>query len=137
MADLLTTKELQEILNIDRTTIYRMAESGRVPAVKVGNQWRFPKQQIEAWLQRQAVATLPIGEPLADGNGEDWQLFPQECVQLIQDSFADALGVMILVTDLQGRTADGAEQSVWAVFLRRELAGRPPALSRPLAAPGQ
>ena len=59
MADLLTTKELQEILNIDRTTIYRMAESGRVPAVKVGNQWRFPKQQIETWLQRQSVAALP------------------------------------------------------------------------------
>ena len=102
MAELLTTKQLQEILNVDRTTIYRMAESGRVPAVKVGNQWRFSKQQIEAWLQRQAVAALPIGEPLANGNGEDWQLFPQECVQLIQDSFADALGVMILVTDLQG-----------------------------------
>lgn len=102
MTDLLTTKELQEILNIDRTTIYRMAESGRVPAVKVGNQWRFPKQQIETWLQRQSVATLPVGEPSAAGNGDGLQLFPLECVQLIQDSFADALGVMILVTDLNG-----------------------------------
>ena len=102
MTDLLTTKELQAILNIDRTTIYRMAESGRVPAVKVGNQWRFPKQQIETWLQRQSVALLPAGEPSAAGNGDSLQLFPLECVQLIQDSFADALGVMILVTDLNG-----------------------------------
>jgi excisionase family DNA binding protein len=102
MTDLLTTKELQAILNIDRTTIYRMAESGRVPAVKVGNQWRFPKQQIETWLQRQSVANLPVGEPSAAGNGDSLQLFPLECVQLIQDSFADALGVMILVTDLNG-----------------------------------
>jgi excisionase family DNA binding protein len=102
MTDLLTTKELQEILNIDRTTIYRMAESGRVPAVKVGNQWRFPKQQIEMWLQRQSVASLPIGEPSAAGSGDGLELFPLECVQLIQDSFADALGVMILVTDLNG-----------------------------------
>ena len=102
MTDLLTTKELQEILNIDRTTIYRMAESGRVPAVKVGNQWRFPKQQIETWLQRQSVANLPVGEPSAAGNGDGLQLFPLECVQLIQDSFADALSVMILVTDLNG-----------------------------------
>ncbi len=102
MTDLLTTKELQAILNIDRTTIYRMAESGRVPAVKVGNQWRFPKQQIETWLQRQSVAPLPTGESPAAGNGDGLQLFPLECVQLIQDSFADALGVMILVTDLNG-----------------------------------
>ena len=29
-------------------------------------------------------------------------LLPLECVQLIQDSFAAALGVMIPVTDLQG-----------------------------------
>ena len=102
MTDLLTTKELQAILNVDRTTIYRMAESGRVPAVKVGNQWRFPKQQIETWLQRQSVANLPAGESSAAGNGDSLQLFPLECVQLIQDSFADALGVMILVTDLNG-----------------------------------
>ena len=30
------------------------------------------------------------------------ELFPLECVQLIQDSFADALGVMVLLTDLEG-----------------------------------
>lgn len=103
MTDLLTTKELQAILHVDRTTIYRMAESGRLPAVKVGGQWRFPRQQIDGWL-RQAIAlpAKPAGqESIADGAGVD--LFPLECVQLIQDSFADALGVMILATDLDGQ----------------------------------
>ncbi len=52
MTDLLTTKELQAILHVDRTTIYRMAESGRLPAVKVGDQWRFPRQQIDGWLRQ-------------------------------------------------------------------------------------
>ena len=47
ISDLLTTKELQDVPHVDRTTIYRMAESGRIPAVKVGNQWRFPRQQTE------------------------------------------------------------------------------------------
>ncbi len=37
MAEFLTTRQLQEILHVDRTTIYRMAEAGRIPAVKVGN----------------------------------------------------------------------------------------------------
>ena len=52
MTDLLTTKELQAILHVDRTTIYRMAESGRLPAVKVGGQWRFPRQQIDGCAHR-------------------------------------------------------------------------------------
>jgi len=106
MAELLTTKQLQEILQVDRTTIYRMADSGRIPAIKVGNQWRFPREQIEAWLQRQSsTVTTPNappsnGQPTADI--ELQQLFPLDCIQLIQDSFADILGVMILVTDVEG-----------------------------------
>jgi excisionase family DNA binding protein len=106
MADLLTTKQLQEILQVDRTTIYRMADSGRIPAIKVGNQWRFPRQQIEAWLQKQSSAvTTPNAPPSKEQPTADIeirQLFPLECIQLIQDSFADILGVMILVTDVDG-----------------------------------
>ncbi len=106
MAELLTTKQLQEILQVDRTTIYRMADSGRIPAIKVGNQWRFPRQQIEAWLQQQSsTVTTPNAPPSQEqpvADIEIRQLFPLECIQLIQDSFADILGVMVLVTDVDG-----------------------------------
>ena len=106
MAELLTTKQLQEILQVDRTTIYRMADSGRIPAIKVGNQWRFPRQQIEAWLQRQSSTVTTPNEPPSNDQAtadiELRQLFPLDCIQLIQDSFADILGVMILVTDVEG-----------------------------------
>lgn len=107
MADLLTTKQLQEILQVDRTTIYRMADSGRIPAIKVGNQWRFPSQQIETWLQSQSSTVSIINTPANNGESvtadiELRQLFPIECIQLIQDSFADILQVMILVTDMDG-----------------------------------
>lgn len=104
MAELLTTKELQNILQVDRTTIYRMAEGGRLPGVKVGNQWRFPRQQIEAWLHNQHTGPHPAsGMEKRSASNQAEALFPLECVQLIQDSFADALGVMILVTDMQGQ----------------------------------
>ena len=103
ISELLTTKELQDVLHVDRTTIYRMAESGRIPAVKVGNQWRFPRQQIELWLQQQQRRTGAQRPTMAsNGTVQTADLLPLECVQLIQDSFADALGVMILVTDLHG-----------------------------------
>lgn len=102
MTDLLTTKDLQVMLQVDRTTIYRMAENGRVPAVKVGGQWRFPREQVNAWLRQHSTpAAQPApGAPL---DGPAAELFPLACVQLIQDSFADALGVMILATDLAGQ----------------------------------
>ena len=107
MADLLTTKQLQEILQVDRTTIYRMADSGRIPAIKVGNQWRFPAQQIETWLHSQSSTVSMTASPVNNGppataDIEITQLFPVECIQLIQDSFADILQVMILVTDMDG-----------------------------------
>lgn len=102
ISDLLTTKELQDVLHVDRTTIYRMAEGGRIPAVKVGNQWRFPRTQIEAWLLRNSAAPVPTVEPAANGAIQTMDLLPLECVQLIQDGFAEALGVMVLVTDLHG-----------------------------------
>ena len=38
MPNLLTAKEVQELLSVDRTTIYRMLKDGRLKGVKVGNQ---------------------------------------------------------------------------------------------------
>jgi excisionase family DNA binding protein len=47
---LLTALEVQELLHIDRSTVYRMAEDGRLPAIRVGRSWRFPTDRIEALL---------------------------------------------------------------------------------------
>lgn len=108
MADFFTTRQLQEILQVDRTTIYRMADKGRLPAVKIGNQWRFPQDKIQQWLQNQSDPAMGghsngLGQmtkekqetPLAE-------VLPLECVQLIVDTFADTLGVMLVITDLAG-----------------------------------
>lgn len=108
MADMLTAKEMQDLLQVDRSTIYRMAEAGRIPAIKVGKQWRFPTEQIESWFQ------LKIGSEAKQKNGGSEEkygqpddelaaLLPIECVQLIQDTFAELLGVMLVITDLDGQ----------------------------------
>jgi excisionase family DNA binding protein len=101
-----TTRELQELLHIDRTTIYRMADAGRLPGMKIGNQWRFPRRRIDQWLARESDAEVPPHanpDAPADAPSTLAALLPVDCVQLIQDSFADAIGVMIVITDLQGR----------------------------------
>jgi excisionase family DNA binding protein len=103
MAEMLTAKEMQTLLQVDRSTIYRMAEAGRLPAVKVGKQWRFPGDLVENWLKAQAASPLPHPQPEVDISNNDFaSLLPLECVQLIQDTFADSLGVMLAVTDMEG-----------------------------------
>jgi excisionase family DNA binding protein len=47
---LLTALEVQDLLNIDRSTVYRMAEDGRLPAIRVGRSWRFPADRIRALI---------------------------------------------------------------------------------------
>jgi len=111
--DLLTTQQVQAILRVDRTTIYRMVEDGRLPGIRVGKQWRFQRTEIEQWLKGSvanplAISTQPESIPtlaaLTEANESGLRgALPLACVQLIQDAFADMLGVMIIVTDIQGR----------------------------------
>lgn len=102
MTEFLTTRQLQEILHVDRTTIYRMADDGRIPAVKVGNQWRFPRRSIEGWLKTQSAVGATVNERTTTTTSDLRHLLPIDCVQRIQDVFADLLGVMLVITDLQG-----------------------------------
>ena len=44
---LLTAKQVQELLHVDRTTIYRMLKDGRLTGIKVGQHWRFSEQEVD------------------------------------------------------------------------------------------
>jgi excisionase family DNA binding protein len=46
----LTTDEVLDYLNINLRTIYRLIKAGKIPAVRIGRQWRFRKRDIELWL---------------------------------------------------------------------------------------
>jgi len=59
---LLTADEVQQLLDIDRSTIYRMAGDGRLPAVKIGRQWRFPADRIAALRRFGDVYALCLDE---------------------------------------------------------------------------
>jgi excisionase family DNA binding protein len=48
--NLLTTVQVAEYLKVDKFTVYRLVTQKNIPAFKVGNQWRFDKNIIDAWL---------------------------------------------------------------------------------------
>jgi excisionase family DNA binding protein len=49
----LTTEEVLEYLQINLRTVYRLIKAGKIPAVRVGRQWRFRKRDIDVWLDTQ------------------------------------------------------------------------------------
>ncbi len=95
MDDLLTTKELLDLLKIDRTTVYRMLNDGRLNGIKVGGQWRFSRREVEALLSGTRAA-----EDKEPGLSTD--ILPVHCLQVIQNVFAEVAGVGVVTATPDG-----------------------------------
>ena len=95
MDDLLTTRQVLELLKVDRITVYRMLQDGRLNGVKIGQQWRFYQRDVERLL---GSAPSPAEPAASDPRSS----FPTHCVQTIQDLYSDVGSVPALVVDPQG-----------------------------------
>jgi excisionase family DNA binding protein len=94
MTNLLTARQVQDILKVDRITIYRMLQDGRLKGVKVGSQWRFTAQEVERLLSGER----PLEAIPTDAN----TIFPVHCVQTIQDLLSGVSLMSALVLDVKG-----------------------------------
>jgi excisionase family DNA binding protein len=61
----LTTEEVLEYLQVNLRTVYRLIKAGKIPAVRVGRQWRFRKRDIDAWLDSQRARSSAMRTPSA------------------------------------------------------------------------
>ena len=95
MDDLLTTRQVLELLQVDRTTIYRMLNDGRLIGVKIGNQWRFHREKVEELISGAGSMSDDVGAKAAD-------ILPIHCLQPIQDVFAEIANVGSLTTESNG-----------------------------------
>jgi len=103
MDTLLTTRQLQDLLQVDRITVYRMLNDGRLPGFKVGGQWRFSRKAIKEWLRgQQAHLEVTESSPNADEVRPSPQSLPLSCIQAIQGIFAEALNVGTITTAVDG-----------------------------------
>ena len=50
MPEILTSEEVAEYLRTNIETVKRMARAGRLPASKLGRNWRFRKTDLDEWL---------------------------------------------------------------------------------------
>ena len=128
----LTTEEVLDYLQVNLRTVYRLIKAGKIPAVRVGRQWRFRKRDIDVWLEsqrpRQATRAAPArtmptpaGRPrvlVADDEASVRDLLSKTLalaeydVDVVPDgrSAVDRLRVLpydLLITDLKMPGVDG------------------------------
>jgi excisionase family DNA binding protein len=56
LAGFLTTEQVLDCLKVNPRTIYRLIRSGELPAVRLGQRWRFRRSDLHAWIERQRTA---------------------------------------------------------------------------------
>lgn len=63
----MTIGELAAYLQVAKSTLYKLAQDGKVPGQKVGKHWRFHRDTIDRWLAQGRPESRHDGEELIDG----------------------------------------------------------------------
>jgi excisionase family DNA binding protein len=108
----LTTEEVLDYLQVNLRTVYRLIKAGKIPAVRVGRQWRFRKRDIDAWLESQRPRTgratpSPGVRPAAAASAGHPRVLVVDDEASIRDLLSKTLALAEYDVDLapDGRTA--------------------------------
>lgn len=52
--EIMTAAELAEYLSFSKNWVYRKAEEGEIPGMRMGNRWRFKRSLINEWIEGRA-----------------------------------------------------------------------------------
>ena len=47
----MNVKQVAEYLGIHQQTLYGLVQTGKVPALKIGGQWRFSRTAVREWVR--------------------------------------------------------------------------------------
>jgi len=53
IAKWLTIEQVADYLQVSKEKVYKLCQRGKMPAYKLGGQWRFDRNEIDQWLRRQ------------------------------------------------------------------------------------
>ena len=89
MTELMTVEEVADYLRVTEKTIYRLLRRGKIPATKVGRQWRFQKAAIDEWLHQGSAskgATILV-------------IDDEEAIRLLFKATLEELGHRVIVAE--------------------------------------
>ncbi len=52
---IMTVKQVAAYLQMDEHTVYKLARSGQIPAIKIAGQWRVKKDVIDRWIEDESL----------------------------------------------------------------------------------
>ncbi len=107
----LTTEEVLAYLQVNLRTVYRLIKAGKIPAVRVGRQWRFRKRDIDAWLDSQRTQ----GGGAAQGSAPLRNEHPRVLVVDDEASIRDLLAKTLALADYEVDTAPDASAALTCV----------------------
>ena len=56
--EIMTAKEVARYLSIHTLTVHKYARAGKIPAFKIGTDWRFHKKYLEKWIHQKLSSNL-------------------------------------------------------------------------------
>ena len=56
---IMTIEEVAEFLRIPQSSVYKLAQQGKIPCSKIGRHWRFRRETIERWFDESSTLHQP------------------------------------------------------------------------------
>jgi len=111
---IMTTDEVLAYLQVNLRTVYRLIKAGRIPAVRVGRQWRFRKGDIDAWLNAERRNRAPIGQKPPDTVAARPQGVGRPRVLVVDDeeSIRELLSKMLAMAEYDVETAPDGRMGI-------------------------
>jgi PTS system nitrogen regulatory IIA component len=106
---IMTTKELAEYIKLNEKTVLKMAQEGTIPGVKIGSQWRFHLDRVDAYLQNDIIKSNESDLNLIIGTGVN--ILPLS--RLITEDLIDI--------NLKGSTVDDVLAELTAIVTNAHL----------------
>lgn len=57
MKDVMSIKDLAEYIGLSRSKIYQLIRQKKIPASKIGRQYKFSKEVVDAWLKEKIITS--------------------------------------------------------------------------------
>ena len=90
MSEWITLNDAASYVKMGRSTLYRLARSGGVPAHKIGRSWRFSLPELDRW-----ICSEPNCDPGSGDNSSKQQNFDRRKALRIIDLFSGAGGLTL------------------------------------------
>ena len=108
----LTTEEVLDYLQVNLRTVYRLIKAGKIPAVRVGRQWRFRKRDIDAWLESSRPGSGSASSMLADERAAAASDRPRILVVDDEQAVRDLLSKTLTMADYDVDAADDGPSAI-------------------------